>query len=948
MSKINIVVRKNERSWAIEIISQINKIASDNDLIIKRAGGESTISFGRDGRMFPDVILYGDNDAHSILQGWELKMPDVSITDETFVKDAQRKAKALGLTSCIIWNFTYAQLFILNSDTGDFYLAKQWENIDIKTRPDVELYKDKWEKMLYDVVMSANRFLQSKDIKHLSIGDVISKNALNILINENKTEVADFLKEQSVINSKVKAQIDSWWNDIKSEYQFDETNEFKAYAKSIILNWAYRIIFAHLIKWYQKEALRVDEINYETTPKEANQIFSEITSKCDFYNIFADVELNDLIPTKTWTSIVDLSLFLKGNGIKSINQSMLQNILERCVNLTRRELNGQFTTPKTLARILASITIHNWTEDCADPCCGTGTIPHEIIEIKKSKIGVSKAVDTTWASDKYSLPLQIANISMTSFDTINKANRIFQSNALELRPGATTEIVDPGSGQKITYAVPLFGAICSNLPFIAFENVPSEDELLVNQEFNRNYINKKSDLSYFIALHLADVLKEKGYLGIITSNSWLGTTAGTMFYNSLIERYNLQQVHVSGSGRWFQNADVVTTILILQKKERPDCSQPTTFWLWKKPLEYISRSPNYEQTIINSSLLNRSLDENIIKCTEYTPSQIELLHNMNISYNALFHDILWLLDIQNVLIPLTSLFRVFRGSRRGWDELFFPKGKNVNSIESDFLYPALFNAKNTESLIASPDRKAFSCSWKLDNLKESHKGAYNWIKKFENQKNKKGEPLKKVLKRANEEWYEMKTNEVAELFTMMNPDKRIFFGRFKSPTFINQRLIGLSLLNDSSDIELCHALLNSILMKFFIEAVGFGRGLGVLDINKDNVASCFMLNPDCLSRQSVDAIKNSFEIIIDKPIMNIEEEMKDKDWVSFNHTVLSAYGIDAYYGNICNSLISMRKTRRTAKEKFDVEDISIVNTKKYNTSSADNISMAAEPNNNIN
>jgi hypothetical protein len=35
-----IIVRKNERSWAIEIITLINSIASQNGLLIKRAGGE--------------------------------------------------------------------------------------------------------------------------------------------------------------------------------------------------------------------------------------------------------------------------------------------------------------------------------------------------------------------------------------------------------------------------------------------------------------------------------------------------------------------------------------------------------------------------------------------------------------------------------------------------------------------------------------------------------------------------------------------------------------------------------------------------------------------------------------------------------------------------------------------------------------------------------------------
>lgn len=941
MGSQDIIVRKNERSWAIEIISQINRIASENDLVIKRAGGESTISYSKSGRMFPDVILYEDKDLSRILQGWELKMPDVPITDETFVKDAQRKAKALGLTSCLIWNFTYAQLFIFDETSGDFELNKQWENLNIKTRSDVALYKDNWEKALYDVIIFINEFLLSNDVKHISIGEVISNSALNILINENKSIVADFLKEQSVVDSVIDAKISIWWKSIKSEYQFDETDPYKAYAKSVILNWAYRIIFAHLIKRQQKEAVYVNDINYETTPKEANTIFSEITSKCDFYNVFASIDLNELLPTQTWESLVDLSLFLKENGIKSINQSMLQNILERCVNVTRRELNGQFTTPKTLARILASITIHNWTEDCADPCCGTGTIPHEIINLKKDKIGVSKAVDTTWASDKYSLPLQIANISMTSCETINMANRIFQSNALELKPGATTDIVDPKTGIKLTYGIPLFGAICSNLPFIAFENVPVEDELLINQEFDRNSVNRKSDLSYFIALHLANMLRDKGYLGIITSNAWLGTSAGAAFYCNLIERYNLLQVHVSGSGRWFKNADVVTTILVLQKRDPSENRLPTTFWLWKKPLEAISNNSDYEHTIIESSLLNESTDESIIKCSKYSNIQIEQLHNMNISYNALFHDVLWLLEIQQVLIPLRNLFKVFRGSRRGWDALFFPTDNN--SIESEFLHPALFNAKKLDELVAIPDRKAFSCGLDLDTLETNFKGAYKWIKKFENQKNGTGKPLPEVLAKSKEKWYEMKPNEVAEIFTMMNPDKRIFFGRFNEPTFINQRLIGLRLLDNSSDVVLYHALLNSILMKFFIEAVGFGRGLGVLDINKDNVASCFMLNPARLSKHSVDLIKMSFMVITEKPIMTVEEEMKDTDWISFNHTVLSAFYIDSYYDRICNSLKSMRKARMTAKDKFEIKVSSSETYVKYHPSS-DGLSMAAEPN----
>ncbi len=160
----------------------------------------------------------------------------------------------------------------------------------------------------------------------------------------------------------------------------------------------------------------------------------------------------------------------------------------------------------------------------------------------------------------------------------------------------------------------------------------------------------------------------------------------------------------------------------------------------------------------------------------------------------------------------------------------------------------------------------------------------------------------------------MKTNEMAQFFTMMNPDNRFFFGRLYAPTFINQRLIGLQTKEATVDVELYHALLNSILMKFYMEAVGFGRGLAVLDINKGNIANCFILNPDLLTPNSVLEIKEQFKNILAKPIMSTEEELNDEEWLTFNRTVLRAFGLEEYYIRISNSLLSMRQVRKTARE----------------------------------
>ena len=315
-------VNYNERSWAIEMISQINTIASNNDLLIKRAGGESTIAVDAKLRMFPDVILYGDKELSSILQGWELKMPDVPITDDTFVNDAQRKARFLHLDSCVIWNFRYVQFYVYNKEGDVFEMARQWSNAKIQTREDVKVYRKEWEKTLVDVVFSVNDYLLTHQLRRISLGDVISDSAIDLLINGYKTNVAEHLRKEANLNSEMEADIAQWWKDASVEYRFDEKDLYVAYARNVILNWACRILFAHLIKHHQNGAMLVDEIDFLTSPSEADELFKQITAKCDFYNVFAGISYSQLIPKNAWSALVEFSLFLRENGLKSINQSI--------------------------------------------------------------------------------------------------------------------------------------------------------------------------------------------------------------------------------------------------------------------------------------------------------------------------------------------------------------------------------------------------------------------------------------------------------------------------------------------------------------------------------------------------------------------------------------------------------------------------------------------------
>lgn len=125
--------------------------------------------------------------------------------------------------------------------------------------------------------------------------------------------------------------------------------------------------------------------------------------------------------------------------------------------------------------------------------------------------------------------------------------------------------MNPETGVAMTLLVPSFGSVVSNLPFVPFEIIPGDDKDNISKLSFSKELDGRSDLYGYIAIKIADVLKPDGTLGIIVSNSWLGTKAGMKFVNALKQRYNIKQVHISGKGRWFKNADVVTTIIVLEK-----------------------------------------------------------------------------------------------------------------------------------------------------------------------------------------------------------------------------------------------------------------------------------------------------------------------------------------------------------------------------------------------
>ena len=907
------IIRRNERSWAIVIISEIKVMLNGLGLKIKSAGGESTLSVNKKS-MFPDVLLYEDEAQTKILQGWELKMPDVLITDEALIADATRKAKALGLNSFVIWNFTYGKLYVEN-ENENFEEAKVWSGTKhITSREDVMTYKAEWLPIIKEIVMTVNEYLVNGIIETSSIVNTVSEGLMTELIQKNKELVAENITIESSKNMQMESRLKVWWNAFHEEYDKDENNMYSAYAKSVLLNWTNRIMFANTIKRYHNCAYMIKDIDYTTSPNDGNVIIEHIVEQGDFYNVFKPLEFNEMIPEDTWIDIVDYNQFLIENNIEKIEQGVLQDILEKTVNTAKREIRGQYATPYYLADILCQITVQDWNKDCADLCAGTGTIAKVIINNKFKRINnANTSFSTTWMSDKYAYPLQIANIAVTDIHALNIPINMFQTDVFDVQIGDKIEIKNPTDGSDIVKNIPQFGAIVSNLPFVEYNKVAIDEQEYIAQ-YREKIIDdtgieftRKTDLYNYLPFKLYELLEKDGKLGIIVSNSWLGTDIGKKFFEAMQYYYVIESVVISNCKKWFNNADVIGTILVLKKKEisAPDKTKKISFWLTNKDINSIENED--KEMLINSIVLHEVIDESVAIMREYSIGDIDNITQHGISMNALFHNISWVKEIEDFIEPIENELSMVRGERTGQNKVFYIKGET--SIADKFLYPMLKSSRNIKKYTASADMKAFCCDRTIDQLKEDgEEGTLKWIRKFSDNSY---EPIPKSINYSP--WYQMPSTNRADLVTSENPDKRLFIAELSESVLVDQRLIAMKYKDSVANRDLVFALLNSLYGMFAIEANGFGRGQGVLDISKTGFQKIYMINPNLISKEDSEEIIELFSKIKNRDVMDIQDELSNKDRQAFDKKVLQSIGHEELYDCIKESLLSMQHTRHCVK-----------------------------------
>jgi predicted RNA methylase len=902
MSKV--VATYNERSWAIDLIGHLKHLALQNNRSIKDAGGEQTIN-ADGGSLFPDVLLFGDRATARILQGWELKMPDTNIDDYEFRSNAETKAKALGLDSYLLWNVSYAKLYVRNND--QYELHYEWNDLsDITTRAGVVANRKRWEALANNILGYLNDLFDRGELEGRQFIEAYRSGGVTSLIMENAGEVSEVLVAASHRNARLRSEMVLWWGRYQAEYAGGVMEQ--VLAQAVISNWIGKILFAHILREQDQRAQRVASISDNTTPAEALTLFRELSEDCNFWTIFSDSLGLALIPERVWTQLKQFNHLLNDLRLGAVDQAQLSGILEATVEVAIRKLRGQYPTPIELARLLVRLCLQDSVADkILDPCCGSGTIARAALEQKLAAgVAADEVSSTVFAGDQDPQAVQIATFALAKPTLMHMPLRKFQRDVFTLTSETAIEFRNPSNGTVFTEVLGQFQAITSNLPFVAQAGRRQYGNAInlvkTNMGEAGNDFTARADVSAYIPFSLYPMLADGGRLGIIITNAWLGTDWGDDFYRHLGRYYNLKSVITSGAGRWFQNSEVVTNILIMEKKANPE--QPSgniNFIVLTRPLEEMADDDAVQIAAAQIELGQTQNDTMTIRSV--SPADIERFRVYGLAGNAQFVNCDWILNFP--IVPLSSLFTIRRGERRGMNALFYPR--EGHGIELEYIRPLAKNIRDFSRLSGQAAKEAFTCNKTEAELEAlGHTGALNWIRRFNSAEN-----IAK-LSRAGRLWYSMDADTLADLVMSINYGDRLFVARVNPPAFADQRLIPLE-PNEGVDVELCHALLNSTISMFMIEGMGFGRGLGALDLNKDRIeAHMHILDPSQLEQIDIDRIKAAFAPLLERDVLNIADELEQPDRHTFDDVVISAYRLNIDKQYIYDSLLSLVEIRMTA------------------------------------
>ena len=691
-----------------------------------------------------------------------------------------------------------------------------------------------------------------------------------------------------------------------------------------------------------------------------------------------------------------------------LKEDIIGQIMEGLIPPAERHALGQYFTREDLVDFILGFVAKTEKAYYLDPTCGSGIflvrLYHRLSWLsklskeKEKEIDHASLLERLWGVDVAHFPAELATINLFRQNTRDYTNfpRILVRDFFELSPGQKVEFPPLRSTglpyEKIQLPFPQFDGIVGNFPYIRQEIIerqkagykkeliraiarywlwkdpklfrlkktaqkelrtvpPAERDRWLEEALKQNQIklrlSGKADIYAYLFYHAAAFLKEKGRMGIVTSNAWLDVAYGLELKRFFLRHFKIIAIVASWAEPWFVDAAINTAFVILErcedKTERE--KHQVAFVKMRKPLKdilpqdlllqadkrwnkvdalvrQIEGAPDEANHLSRNTLEKPDMHIRLIPQKHLQDQLTQKKENakwgLYIRAPQVYFDILEKAGPN--LIPLSEVAEVRYGVKTGLNDFFFLtrlgpgeasgtlKVKNARDwkgeIEAQFLKPILTTLKeithlevNSETL----DTLLFLCDKDEETLREDrYVKALSYIKWGEYEETsgkgrvgKQGIPFPKVksVRSHKPQWFNLTYGGPGHLISNCFIGKRFGF-LVNTGVAVSNTFFEISFKSEA-ERDIYAALLNSTLTYLFLEVAGRQTwSQGVLYIYGPELSNLLVPDLKSLDKRKLKTIQSKFEKLKKREVFDIQKEVEQADRQDLDKAVLEALGLD--------------------------------------------------------
>ncbi len=619
---------KTERSAVAVLMHWMRQIMEKKNLDL---GLPDVDTSGAD-RKSPDTVIYESRRSQNVLCVIEAKPPYYDALDEEELKKPawnkanNRHARYFATTNFqeLIWfntEKTNAQKPI-EEQVVDKYHLSELEDLNLIEEP---RYKE-------SIIRELERFLTKlyavhtgKEPEPKQAIDEFLIYRLHDKIRRLARYYATIIENQCHKDKAFSSKLSKWFNDQGWSFAW-QPQDFDKAARQTAYLLVNKILFYDLLQAKRPEKLDPLQIPQGLTKgaqlQKILQSFFDEVLKIDYETIYT-TDFIDTIAFPDQKEVVaevkELVSILQEYDFSKLGYEIIGGIFQKLIPQDERHNLGQYFTNPDVVDLILCFCLKQESDKVFDPSCGAGTFLVRAYQHKKLMNQYLKHEDileTLWGNDIAKFPAHLSTINLAINDLSVDRNypNIMQEdffnllttvNGFEL-PEKQRRVKAKTLGVKereIEYPR-YFDCVVGNPPYTRQEEMAEmapEDRQYKGKLIDKALqdtngrkladIPRRAGIYVYFFVHGAKFLRNGGRFGFVVSESWLDVDYGKGLQEFFLKNYKIVAIIGSKVERWFEDADINTCIVILEKcsgddhrRERDD--NLVRFVYLKKPLRY--------------------------------------------------------------------------------------------------------------------------------------------------------------------------------------------------------------------------------------------------------------------------------------------------------------------------------------------------------------------------